>query len=126
MRKPELNAEVVQWLNKKTTSSNNKIVLVEGFCFMLLKIKIQRSVRLVDGDCFHQRFWKSLDRTLNYDLHRKKKGVSVSLYEFYYDVSVSEGFVTLENGRAFITDKGIDFLQQPLEEQLSFLLSKMW
>lgn len=125
MNKTELNADVVQWLNQKTISSSGRVVLLDGFSFMLSKIKLQGSVRLARGDSFHQRFWKSVDRTLNYNLLRKKK-LPISLYEFYYKVSVSEELIYLENGLAKITTKGIDFLEKPYEEQLDFLLSKIW
>jgi hypothetical protein len=124
--KAELNADVVQWLNKKTKSSNHRIVILDGFTFMLSKIKLQGSVRLAKDDCFHQRFWKSLDRTLNYGLLRNKRKMPIALYKFYYGISLSEGFIYFEDGLAKITEKGLDFLKLPYEEQLSFILSKIW
>lgn len=126
MYNTEINTDVVHWLNQKTKSSNHRVVLLDGFIFMLTKIKLQGSVRLVKENYFHQRFWKSLDKTLNYNLYRKKKKVTVHLYDFYFAVSVSEGFLLIEDGKAKITNKGFEFLHLSSEEQLSFLLSKIW
>ncbi len=124
--KTEINTDVIQWLNKKTKSSNHQVVLVDGFCFMLLKLKQQGSVRLVSGNTFHRRFWRSLDRTLNYKLTRNKRKTNALLYQFYFTISVSEGYIILENDRATLTNEGVLFLAKPTDEQLDFLLSKIW
>lgn len=128
LRKTEINTDVVQWLNKKTESSSDRVVLLEGFCYMLRKLKLQGSVRLTDKGMFHQRFWKSLDRTLNYMLYpkRKKNRSTIELYQFYYSVSRASGFIETEKGLAKITEKGVHFLGEPYEQQLDFLLSKLW
>ncbi|RXJ03894.1 hypothetical protein DS745_00435 [Anaerobacillus alkaliphilus] len=126
VNKTKINTDVIYWLNQKTKTSNHSVVLVDGFCFMLRKLKLQGAVRLVPGNFFHQRFWKSLDRTLNYNLTGNKKRINVSLYRFYYDVSVSEGLIKLVDGRASLTNEGKLFLTISSEEQLNFLLSKIW
>lgn len=127
LNKAEINLNVVQWLNKKTESSNHRVVLLEGFTYMLIKLKHQKTVRLHNG-FFHQRFWKSLDRTLNYNLyHKQKRKHQLELYRFYYDVLISEQFINVENEKlATVTEKGFEFLKKPYHEQLDLLLSKIW
>jgi hypothetical protein len=123
-----INTDLVQWLNKKTVASNHRVVLLDGFSYMLRKLKLQGSVRVTRSGMFHPRFWKSLDRTLNYKLNPKpkKKGFDMALYQFYYNLSVSEGFIVIDSMTAKVTEEGVSFLKKPYQEQLNFLLSKIW
>ena len=126
-KKTEINADVIHWLNKKTLATNDRLVLVEGFCFMLRKIKLQETVRVIGKQNLHQRFWKTLDRALNFNLRRNKKQKRIaSLYQFYFAIAISENFVYLEDGKAKITESGRHFLLKTADEQLNFLLSHIW
>lgn len=124
----EINTEFVRWLNSKTDLSNQRVVLVDGFCFILKKIKKQSSVRLSKDGNFHQRFWKSVDRTLNYKLLKSKKNNKnlFILYQFSFEVLKKEEFILISDGIAKITDKGKDFLLKEYHEQLDFLLRQIW
>lgn len=127
LNKAEINTDIVQWLNRKTESSNHKVILLEGFIYMLIKLKRQGTARIDDEGLFHQRFWKSLDRTLNYNLYRSyKKRMPTSLYKFYFTISIQEGFIETTGKSAKITDKGLNFLRKSYYEQLDFLLNKIW
>jgi hypothetical protein len=128
LNKTEISADVVKWLNKKTLTSNHRIVLLEGFSYMLIKLKRQGTARIYEEGLFHQRFWRSLDRTLNYNLYTtyKKKRMPVALYQFYFTVSFEEGFIEVKDGLAKVTEKGNGFLKKPYQEQLDFLLNKIW
>ncbi len=126
--KTEINADVVHWLNKKTVTSNHRVVLLEGFSYMLIKLKRQGTARITEAGLFHQRFWRSLDRTLNYNLYttHKKKRMPVSLYQFYYAVAIEEQYIEVGEGFAYITEKGKKFLKKSYQQQLDFLLKKIW
>ncbi|MCD8502614.1 MAG: hypothetical protein LRY71_14295, partial [Bacillaceae bacterium] len=64
----KINTDFVRWLNSKTDLSNQRVVLVDGFCLILRKIQKQAKVKVSQDGYFHQRFWKSVDRTLNFKL----------------------------------------------------------
>lgn len=124
--KPEINADLAHWLNNKTAASNDQVVLLDGFRYTLQKLKHQGTVRITRNGDFHRRFWQSLDRTLKYDLYRKNKKNSVSLYQFYYRVLKEEGFIYQEGISAKLTEKGLQFLYLSQEKQLNILLNKIW
>lgn len=124
----EINTEFVRWLNNKTNLSNHNVVLVDGFCFILKKIQRQGSVRLTKEGYFHPRFWKSVDRTLNFKLLKPQKNniKLVVLYQFCFYIMINEGFISINERKASITVEGTDFLQKQYHDQLDLLLSKIW
>lgn len=124
----EFDTELMSWLNKRTERSHHDVILVDCFVFMLVKIRKQGNVRLtVDGQ-FHNRFWKAIDKTYNYQLFhpKKQKQSQVPLFQFYYHVAVKQQLITVDNQQGKISSRGIEFLNQPPPEQLAFLLNHIW
>ncbi|MGO4888224.1 hypothetical protein ACJ2A9_10740 [Anaerobacillus sp. MEB173] len=123
-----IDTELISWLNKQTESSEHNVILVESFVFMLMKIKRQGYVRVMNDGEIHRRFWRALDRTYNYQLFhpKKKRQREVALFQFYYEVAIRAQFIKIENDKAVITEMGEKFLHLPKREQLAFLLNKIW
>lgn len=124
----KINTDFVRWLNSKTDLSNQRVVLVDGFCLILRKIQKQAKVKVSQDGYFHQRFWKSVDRTLNFKLLKSKKNNKnlFILYQFCFLVLKKEEFIIINNETAVITEKGKLFLLKEYHEQLDFLLRQIW
>lgn len=122
-----VRTELFQWLNEQTDLASSQIDLVDGFVFMLRKIKQHGSIRLASNEQIHPRFWRSHDRTFGYHLMGKKRNQSrAHLYQFYFDVAINDQLLFKEQDRIFITEKGETYLNKKREEQLELLFSHIW
>ncbi|ARK30262.1 hypothetical protein [Halalkalibacter krulwichiae] len=120
------NTELFQWLNEQTDLNSTQVDLVDGFIFMLKKINLHRSIRLINNKTLHPRFWRSHDRTFGYELMKQKKRRVAHLYQFYVDVAFAEHLVETVNDHIALTEEGQRFLEKTCDEQLDLLFSYIW
>lgn len=122
-----VRTELFQWLNEQTDLSSSQVDLVDGFVFMLRKIKQHGSIRLIDDQQIHPRFWRTHDRTFGYQLMSKKsKQKRAHLYQFYIDIAFTEQLVQQSGNKVMLTDAGNDYLSQKRDHQLDLLFSHIW
>ncbi len=122
-----LSTELFQWLNEQTDLNSSQVDLVDGFVFMLRKINLHGSIRLVNDKQIHPRFWRSHDRTFGYRLMSKKtKQKRAHLYQFYIDVAFAEGLVHTSGNQLIMTDAGKMYLHKKRDEQLDLLFTYIW
>lgn len=122
-----VNTELVQWLNDQTDINSHEIDFVDGFVFMLHKIKKHRHIRLLNQNQIHPRFWRTHDKTFGYQLMNKKSKHPIGhLYQFYLDVAYNEQFVESKGEFIQITSIGLTYLQLQRDQQLEVLFSYIW
>ncbi len=122
-----VSTELFQWLNEQTDLSSSQIDLVDGFVFMLRKIKQHRSIRLISHKQIHPRFWRSHDRAFGYRLMRRSGDQHrAHLYQFYFDVAIKEKLLSVKGDKVVITEQGELYLRQKREEQLELLFTYIW
>ncbi|TWI54620.1 hypothetical protein [Halalkalibacter nanhaiisediminis] len=122
-----VRTELFKWLNEQTDLSSSQVDLVDGFVFMLRKMKQHGSIRLIDDRQIHPRFWRTHDRTFGYQLMGKKsKQKRAHLYQFYIDIAFTEQLVQQSGNKVMLTDAGNDYLSQKRDYQLDLLFSHIW
>ncbi|WP_017728092.1 hypothetical protein [Halalkalibacterium ligniniphilum] len=121
-----VHTELFQWLNQQTDLSSYQVDLVDGFVFMLKKIKRHKLIRLTRKGELHPRFWKSHDRTFGYQLMKGKKQQTAHLYRFYVDVAMAEQLLVANGDRIQLTDKGDEYLKLSADGQLDLLFRHIW
>ncbi|GAE25677.1 hypothetical protein JCM9140_1684 [Halalkalibacter wakoensis JCM 9140] len=127
LQKVKVHTELFQWLNQQTDLTSNQVDLVDGFIFMLKKVKLHQSIRMINEQEVHPRFWKCHDRTFGYGLMSQKKKRKVAhLYQFYVDVSFAEGLVIRKKDRLCLTPLGERYIRKSQEEQLDVLFKYIW
>ncbi|MCK0472162.1 hypothetical protein [Halalkalibacter sp. APA_J-10(15)] len=122
-----VETELLRWLNEQTDIHSHNVVFLDGFLFMLKKIRKHGHIRMKNKQKIHPRFWRSYDRAFNFNLinSRSKKELA-HLYKFYFHVAYHEQFVIVRYHTIQLSDKGNDFLQRNRDEQLGLLFSYIW
>lgn len=126
MGQVQATTELFQWLNEQTDLTSYQIDLVDGFVFMLKKIKHHGHIRLTAPDTIHPRFWKCHDRTFGYRLMKGNRRRPAHLYKFYFDVAKVEGLLHIHKQSVSLSDKGVQFLTYSKEIQLDRLCHHIW
>ncbi|MCM3713646.1 hypothetical protein [Halalkalibacter oceani] len=122
-----IDIELFQWLNRQTDLNSSQIDLVDGFVFMLRKIKQHGSIRMVGNREFHSRFWRSHDRAFGYQLMKKKgRQQRAHLYQFYCDIAFEEALLKTDGTIVTLTEAGEAYLRQSKDKQLDLLFSYIW
>ncbi|KYG33147.1 hypothetical protein [Alkalihalobacillus trypoxylicola] len=122
-----VSTSLLKLLNKQTDLNGHQIDLVDGFVFMLKKIKNHQKIRLKTKGQIHPRFWKSHNRAFGYLIKESEQEKEFQqLYQFYFQVALLEEFLNIEDFFVKITEKGLHYLQLTKEEQLELLFQKIW
>ncbi|KMK76485.1 hypothetical protein [Alkalihalobacillus pseudalcaliphilus] len=122
-----VNTTLLKLLNEQTDLTGTQIDLIDGFLFMLQKLKRHKQIRMIDSTTIHPRFWRSHNRAFGYKLKTKaNKGEFQFLYEFYVKVALLEGFVDVNEQTIYLTEKGRIFLLSNKEDQLDLLFQYIW
>ncbi|WP_413380398.1 hypothetical protein [Alkalihalobacillus sp. 1P02AB] len=122
-----VNTTLLKLLNEQTDLSGTQIDLIDGFLFMLKKIKRHKTIRLINEKEIHPRFWRSHNRAFGYGTknHINEHEFRL-LYEFYLNVAFKEGFVESKQEFIQVTEKGLVYLKRRKEEQLDLLFQYIW
>ncbi|KGA99193.1 hypothetical protein AJ85_08735 [Alkalihalobacillus alcalophilus ATCC 27647 = CGMCC 1.3604] len=122
-----VSTTLLKLLNEQTDLSGTQIDLIDGFLFMLKKIKRHKTIRLINEKEIHPRFWRSHNRAFGYETknHINEREFRL-LYEFYLNVAFKEGFVEGKREYIQVTEKGLVYLQRRKEEQLELLFQYIW
>lgn len=123
----ELKAELLSWFNQQMDLSSTQVDIVDGFVFMLRKIRAKHNLCLVKNNELHQRFWKAHNRAFGYQIRTKNdQHVSKQMQEFYWNIAWQEEFISIKKNQAWLTEKGRTYLKQSKEQQLEQILTHIW
>ena len=122
-----LKAELLSWFNQQMDLSSTQVDIVDGFVFMLKKLRSQRTLRLVGGITPHPRFWKAHYRAFGYRLRTKgDQQAAQQMQEFYLRVAKAEGFIIFDKDQIIVTEEGLLYLKLKKEQQLEQILTHIW
>lgn len=127
MTDPRLKAELLSWFNQRMDLSSTQIDIVDGFVFMLKKVKTQSNLRTLGSKEFHPRFWRAHHRAFGYRIRTKRDvAAAKQMHEFYLRIAFHEEFLTLNQNQMNLTVKGQIYLTLSKEEQLEQILTHIW
>ncbi|TSB46870.1 hypothetical protein [Alkalicoccobacillus porphyridii] len=122
-----LKAELLSWFNQQMDLSSAQIDIVDGFVFMLKKIRAEHNQCFVRNDRLHNRFWKAHNRAFGYRIQtREDHEIAKQMQNFYWTVALQEEFLKVEHQQVQLTEKGHNYLQLTKEQQLEQILMHIW